>query len=418
MKGWGFSVFVALRQLRARRKQGFVSLISLISIAGVALGVAALIVVLAVMTGFHQGVKQQILGQVPQVVVQQPGSQLQQYEQLAARLAQDAAVHKVTPYMEQEVMLMVAGEVAALRLQGLKPSAPRWQQLAIRWQQHSDMPRLLQPKQGVAGVVLPQQIALQLGVGPGDRVQVVPPRFQLTPFGVLPRVGSLKVVGVQARQSGMLQSYTGHMALGSMQTLLDSGDAVSALALTLKQPDRAAAVAARLQQQVGPSLQVYYWEQLYGSFLSALRLEKLGLFIVLTIIVLVAAFNIATTLILVVLQKYRDIAVLRAMGATARSIQGIFLLQGMIIGVLGTAAGAALGLTLALQADPIIRWLESHLGVTLFDEQVYGLSQFPSQVVAGDVAAVLAVALVICVGATLYPAWRAARTDPALALRY
>jgi lipoprotein-releasing system permease protein len=260
--------------------------------------------------------------------------------------------------------------------------------------------------------------AATLGVTVGDTVKVIPPMFTITPFGLIPKMKPFRVVGIVSHRGGFLDTYFAYIPLAVAQKFFDAADQASGVEIEVASYDRATPLAAQLRDRLSFPLVVRSWEDLFGSFLSALKLEKLGLFIVLAIIVLVAAFNIATTLIMVVMEKHKDIAILRSMGATSLSIMKIFVLEGLIIGSLGTGLGTLLGVFLAKQADPIIKGLEGILKIKIFDQTVYGMDRFPSVVIPEDVVKVVLVAMTICLLATVYPAYRASRMDPGEALRY
>jgi lipoprotein-releasing system permease protein len=235
---------------------------------------------------------------------------------------------------------------------------------------------------------------------------------------MIPKMKTFRVIGIIQQQGGFIDTYFAYIDLAQAQRFFGLDGTVSGIEIEVDGFDQARPVAEALRRQYRFPYSVRSWEDLFGSFLAALNLEKLGLFIVLAIIVLVAAFNIATTLIMVVMEKHRDIAILRTMGATSRSIMKIFIFEGLIVGTLGTLLGTAFGLLLAKNADPIIKGLERLLGVKIFDQSVYGMEHFPSVVNSADVLAVVAVSMSISLLATIYPAWRASRMDPAEALRY
>jgi lipoprotein-releasing system permease protein len=414
-----YELFVSLRYLRAKRKQTFISVISFISIAGVTLGVAALIVVLAVMTGFHDGVRKQILGNIPHILVQKHGEHLSSYTDIIAKASETSPhVLSASPYITKEAMLLSRGNVAAVNVKGIESGNKVFAQSFLTVDERAVEDVLYDKELPRPGIVIGLDTATNLKVAVGDTVNVIPPMFTVTPFGMIPKMKPFRVVGVFRQRGGFIDTYFAYIDLSQAQAFFDLDGQVSGVEVEVDSFDQAVPVASQLRKEYGFPYSVRSWEDMFGSFLSALKLEKLGLFIVLGIIVLVAAFNIATTLIMVVMEKHRDIAVLRSMGATSRSIMKIFLFEGLIVGTLGTALGTGLGLLLAKNADPIIKWLERILHVKIFDQSVYGMDRFPSVVNSADVVAVIVVAMTISLLATIYPAWRAARMDPAEALRY
>jgi lipoprotein-releasing system permease protein len=414
-----YELFVSLRYLRAKRKQTFISVISFISISGITLGVAALIVVLAVMTGFHDGVRQQILGNIPHVLIQKHGADLTAPDEVVARAeASSSHVLSASPFVSKEAMLLSEKNVAAVNVKGVEDQNKIFRQSFLTEGDKDVKQVLYNPEDAQPGILIGLDTATSLGVAVGDSINVIPPMFTITPFGMIPKMKPFKVVGIFKQRGGFVDAYFAYIDIHQAQTFFDMGDTVSGVEIEVDNFDQAAPVAASLRTEYRFPHSVRSWEDMFGSFLAALKLEKLGLFIVLGIIVLVAAFNIATTLIMVVMEKHRDIAILRSMGATSRSIMKIFIFEGLIIGVLGTFLGTILGLLLAKNADPIIKGLEQMLSVKIFDQSVYGMDHFPSVVNSSDVIAVVVVALTISLFATIYPAWRAAKMDPAEALRY
>ncbi|PLX75833.1 MAG: lipoprotein-releasing system transmembrane subunit, LolC/LolE family [Desulfuromonas sp.] len=414
-----YELFVSLRYLRAKRKQTFISVISFISIAGVTLGVAALIVVLAVMTGFHDGVRQQILGNIPHVLIQKHGEELDNVNEVVEQAGQLAPlVIGAAPFVSKEAMLLSNRNVAAVNVKGVAAGHKVFRQDFLTFADQTVEQLLYDPASPIPGIIIGLDTATSLGVSVGETINVIPPMFSITPFGMIPKMKPFRVVAIFTQRGGFLDTYFAYIDLAVSQAFFDLGTGVSGVEVEVAGFDQARPVAAALREVYGYPYAVRSWEEMFGSFLSALKLEKLGLFIVLGIIVLVAAFNIATTLIMVVMEKHRDIAILRSMGATSRSIMKIFVLEGLIIGTLGTLLGTALGLLIARNADPIIKWLEGLLHVKIFEESVYGMDKFPSVVNSADVIAVVIVAMSISLLATVYPAWRAARMDPAEALRY
>ncbi len=413
----GYELFVSLRYLRAKRKQTFISVISFISIAGVTLGVAALILVQAVMTGFTEGVRQQILGNVPHVLIQRYGEGIDNPRELVEAAKKIPHVVSAAPFVAREAMLLAGGNVAAVSVKGVDEDHKILTQ-PLRTYHGDDIPELFFSPLDRPGIIIGMDTAATLDVDVGDLVNVIPPLFTVTPFGMMPKMKPFLVVGVFEKQSSLIDSFYAYIPLLEAQSFFESKGFVSGIEIEVDLFERAPFVAEQLSRQFDFPTVVRPWQSLYGSFLSALKLEKLGLFIVLAIIVLVAAFNIATTLIMVVMEKTRDIAILRAIGANARSIMKIFMFEGLIIGTLGTLLGTSLGITLAYYADTLIKGVEGLLGVQIFDQAVYGMEQFPSEIVFIEVVAVIIMAMIISLFATIYPAWRASRMDPAEALRY
>jgi lipoprotein-releasing system permease protein len=414
-----FEWFVSLRYLRAKRKQTFISVVSFISIGGVTLGVAALILVLAIMTGFHDGVRQQILGNVPHILVQKHGSALDDYQQLGQEIkASTPLVKSIAPFISQQAMLLSNRNVSAVSVKGIDADNKFLKLDMMTYEDKSVSQLLFDDESKLPGIVISFESAATLGATVGDKINVIPPMFTMTPFGMIPKMKPFRVVGVFRQSGGFFETYYAYISLPHAQSFLDMDRQVTGLEIEATSFDHTGTLAAKLREKYDYPLVVRTWEDMFGSFLSALRLEKLGLFIVLGIIVLVAAFNIATTLIMVVMEKNRDIAILRSMGAKATSIMRIFILEGLIIGGVGTTLGTSLGVLLAKNADSIIKGLENLLGISIFDQAIYGMSQFPSKVVTLDVVAVVAMALIISLVATVYPAWHAARMDPAESLKY
>lgn len=410
--------FVSLRYLRAKRKQTFISVISFISIAGVTLGVAALILVLAVMTGFTDGVRQQILGNVPHVLVQKFGEGLNDPDKVVAAAGKIDHVVSATPFVSKEAMLLSHGNVAAVTVKGVGKGHKIFGQplLTIDGQPIADS--FFDENTDRPGIIIGVDTATSVGVTIGDSLNVIPPMFNITPFGMVPKMKPFRVVGIFEKQSSIVDSFFAYIPLSVAQKFLDSVGIVSGVELEVERFDLAPQVADKLSTELPFPYVVRPWQTIYGSFLSALKLEKLGLFIVLGIIVLVAAFNIATTLIMVVMEKSRDIAILRAMGANSSSIMKIFVLEGFIIGSVGTGLGALLGVALAHYADAVIKFLERTFHIRIFDQAVYGMEHFPSDIIVSDVITVMVMAMSISLLATIYPAWRASKMDPAEALRY
>ena len=410
--------FISFRYLRAKRKQTFISIISFISIAGVSLGVAALILVLAVMSGFTDGVRRQILGNVPHVLIQHFGDGIEDPQGVVAAAKQLPHVLSASPFVSKEAMLLSKGNVSAVSVKGIDAEHKILSQPLLTLDGQPVTGSFFNLQAERPGIIIGLDTASSLGVAVGDSINVIPPLFTMTPFGMIPKMKPFQVVAIFEKQSSLVDSFYAYIPLTVAQHFFDLEGVVSGIELEVDRYDRAPQVADSLTAQFGFPTVIRPWQSIYGSFLSALKLEKLGLFIILGIIVLVAAFNIATTLIMVVMEKNRDIAILRAMGATARSIMKIFMLEGLIIGTVGTGLGTAFGVFLATYADVAIKFVERAFGIRIFDQAVYGMEHFPSEIVFSDVVVVVTMAMIICLLATIYPAWRASRMDPTEALRY
>lgn len=406
-----FELFIGGRYLRAKKK-AFISLITYLSVAGVAVGVMALIVVIAVMSGFEADLKSRILGGQAQVILMRQGGPLGDYQEVMRQAAAVDGVAAATPFIYTQIMLRSAGTVAGAVLRGVEPGTVG---RVLTTLAEVDLPEGRGAGEGegaaMPGIVLGRELAKNVGVVKGDVVQLISPRGMLSPVGHIPAMKQFRVTGYF--ESGMYEydQTFAYIHLHDAQRLLRMGDTVSGIEIRVTDIYRAREVADAILDRLGPAYYARDWMQLNRNLFKALKLERRVMFIILTLIVLVAAFNIASSLIMMVMGKTKDIAILKAMGATEASIRKIFVLNGMVIGTLGTGAGSLLGLILC----SLLKRYDIH---ELTGDIYYFTTRLPVKVEAFDVAAIVLSALVICFIATLYPARQAARLNPVDAIRY
>lgn len=410
-----FEIFVGLRYTRAKRRNHFISFISLTSMAGIALGVAALITVLSVMNGFQQTLRTRILGVISDMTITAAQGHLRAWPEVLRATVALPHVRAAAPYVRGEGMLIHGRAVSGVLVRGVIPRNERQVSVIGRKMVEGHL-RSLRP--GQFGIVLGRYLAWKLGAQLGSRVSLVIPQGEVTPAGLLPRLRRFTVVGIF--NVGMYQ-YDSGLALIDLtdaQHLYQLGDGVSGVRLKLDNIYRAPAMTAGLQEKLGDTVVVRDWAEEHANFFRALRIEKTVMFVILLLIVAVAAFNIVATLVMVVTDKKADIAILRTIGASPASIMGIFMVQGAVIGVMGTALGVIAGVLLSLNVTTIVPFLEHVFHTTFLEADVYYISELPSHLRWSDVVHTAVVSLIMSLTATLYPAWRAARTEPAEALRY
>ncbi len=408
-----FEWLVALRYLRARRKEGFISVIAGFSFIGIMLGVATLIIVMAVMNGFRQELFDKMLGLNGHVVVHSVG-QFTDYDKVAKRVR---AVHDV-----KYALPLVEGQVLASTPLGSTGAL-------VRGLREDDLKRLRAISSKVhfgtldgfdknPGIAIGSRMANTLNVKVGDSVSILTPRGASTPLGTAPRIKRYPVAAIFEIGMSEYDASIMFMPLNEAQIYFNQPDSVTVLEVVLKSPDEVAELAPKILEAGGPSVYVTDWRQRNATFFSALQVERNVMFLILTLIVLVAALNIISGLKMLVKDKARDIAILRTMGATRGSVMRIFLIAGATIGVTGTLAGLVLGVLVCLNIDHI-RWFMSWLtGTELFPAELYYLSELPAKMDVGETASVVIMALTLSVLASVYPAWRASRLDPVEALRY
>ena len=414
-----YELFVSLRYLKAKRKQAFISVITLISILGVTLGVMALIVVLAVMNGFQYEVREKILGTHTHILVMRYGGSIEDYYGIVKRIEGVSGVVAAAPFVFTQVMLSTRGGVAGALLRGIDPvSEGKVSTLPETIKEGSVSDLTDYDDDTLPGIILGKELARTLGAFLNDPVTVVSPLGEVTPLGTTPRVKRFKVTGIF--EAGMFDydSTLAYISLRSAQRFLRIGDVATALHVKVKDIYKARSIARNIEGELGFPYRANDWMAMNKNLFSALRLEKRLMFILLSLIVGVAAFNIICTLIMMVMEKNRDIAILKSMGAKRSSVMKIFVFEGLIIGVVGTFLGVVCGLLIAANIDAIADVVERLFGFKVFPKDVYYISQVPSRVDGLDVLVLVCVALGISLIATLYPAWKASSLDPAEALRY
>jgi len=410
-----YELLVGLRYTRAKRRNHFISFISLTSMAGIALGVAALIVVLSVMNGFQTELRARILGVASHVQITGANAKLSDWPAVAAIAAQNPRVRATAPFVNQQAMLSAGQAVRGAVVRGVLPEQ---EDKVADLGRHMRAGRLDALKPGEFGMVLGTDLARSIGAMPGDKVTLIAPQGQVTPAGVIPRLKQFTVVGLF--EIGMFEYDSGLVLihLEDAQILYQMDKTVSGLRLKLDDLFAARPVARELLTQLGNDYYASDWTRSHANFFRAVEIEKRVMFIILTLIVAVAAFNIVSTLVMLVTDKQADIAILRTLGASPRSVMQIFVVQGALIGVIGTLIGVIGGVILAFNVDVVVPALERTLGFKFLSKDVYYISDLPSEVQIGDVTTIGLMSLAIAFVATIYPSWRAARVNPAEALRY
>jgi lipoprotein-releasing system permease protein len=422
-----YEFFISLRYLRAKRKQVFVSIITFISMAGILLGVAALIIVLAVMNGFEKELRDKILGINAHIILMEYTGPMKDYERVKSGISTVPGVVASTPFIYTQAMLKNGDSVSGIVLRGLLPADARdvinlgrmlegrLENLSVQGREGMQMPK---PLADVPGIVLGKELARHIGAFLYDTVHVVSPQGIATPMGMVPRMKKFVVVGIFESGFYEYDSTIAYLSLADSQDFLGLGDQVTGLEIKVDNIYNARDIAGAIEQKLGYPFWARDWMKMNRNLFAALRLEKRVMFIIVGLIVLVAGFNIICTLIMVVMEKTKDIAILKSMGATSKSIMKIFMLQGVIIGGLGTLMGTVTGLLVSWNIGPISRFIENLFGFKILPGDVYYLSELPALVNYEDVAIILVGSVLISLLATLYPSRNASRLDPAEAIRY
>ncbi|MDR3159637.1 MAG: lipoprotein-releasing ABC transporter permease subunit [Zoogloeaceae bacterium] len=410
-----YEILIGLRYTRARRRNHFISFISFSSMLGVALGVTALIVVLSVMNGFQKELRTRILGVAAHVQIEGAEGRLRNWRSAAETAAAHPQTLAVAPYVQAQSMLTANQEVRGVLTRGVLPEE---EEKVADFAGYMQAGSLADLRPGEFGLVLGVDVARALRVWTGDKVTVIAPQGMATPLGMTPRMKAFTVVGVF--EVGMFEYDSGLalMHLEDAQRLYRLEDAVSGVRLKIADIFAAPRVTHDLAGMLRVNAYLTDWTKSHANFFRAVQIEKNMMFIILSLIVAVAAFNIVSTLVMAVTDKEADIAILRTLGAKSGSVMAIFIIQGALIGCVGLMLGVTGGVSLALNIDVVVPWIERLLGTQILAKDVYYISQLPSELQWGDVFTVTGIAFALALLATLYPSWRAARLQPAEALRY
>lgn len=405
--------FIGLRYTRAKRRNHFISFISMTAMLGMILGVAVLILVLSVMNGFDRELRERILGMIPHASIHTHGS-MTDWQSVAEAARQDPEVLAVAPFIQGQGMLTHAGNVHGVMVSGIMPD---WEKQVSIIGQHMVAGSLEDLRSGEYGIILGNLLARSLRVSVGDKVTMVLPEATTSPVGVLPRLKRFEVRGV-FKVGAQLDSNMALVHLSDGARLYRLGDGVHGIRLKLRDLFKAGEVGWRISSSLPGRYWASDWTRTQGNLFQAIKLEKTMIGLLLLMIVAVAAFNIISTLVMVVTDKQADIAILRTMGASPRTIMATFMVQGAVIGVIGTLLGTLLGVVLALSVSDVVAWLEHTFNIQFLSSDVYFISYIPSQILVDDIVIVAFSALALSFLATLYPSLRAAKIQPAEALRY
>ena len=414
----GYEWFIGLRYLKAKRKQTFISIITIISILGFALGVFALIVVLAVMSGFEKTLRQKILGtQAHLVVLKMNQEGMDHYEEVVKEVERVKGVVAATPFISTQVMLSSESNVFGVVLTGIDPDRVG-KVIELARNMKAGSLQDLKAEGESPGIILGIELAKRLGVSINDPIQVISPLGTMTPMGMMPKMKRFRVLGIF--YSGMYEfdNTLAYISIPSAQKFLNMDSRVTGIEIKTDDIYKVKKIGQEIRQKLGVPFWTKDWMEMNRNLFSALKLEKAVMFILLVLIVLVAAFNIISTLIMVVMEKNKDIAILKSMGAPSKGILTIFIIEGGVIGVVGTFLGTVIGLITALNLEKVSGFVEKLLGFKFLPSDVYYIDKLPSEVNPTDVVMIVVTAILISLLATLYPSWRASKLDPAEGLRY
>jgi lipoprotein-releasing system permease protein len=410
-----YELFIGLRYTRAKRRNHFISFISMISMLGIGLGVMALIVVLSVMNGFQKEIRARILGITPHLQISSDSGHLNNWTQALEIVENHPEVRAAAPYVNGQGMVSLNESVQGVMVRGILPDA---EQKLIALGDKMKHGALKDLRAGEFNIVLGVDLARSLGAHVGDSVLLITPQGQFTPAGMMPRLKQFHVAGIFEIGMSPYDNALALIHIEDAQKLYRMGDSVSGISGSLHNLDLAPKVAYELEDKFPNNTYVSDWTRQNANYFAVVAMEKKMMFIILSLIVLVAAFNIVSTLVMAVTDKQADIAILRTLGASPRSIMQIFMVQGMLIGLIGMAAGVLGGVLLALNISTIVPFIEQLFGVQFLSKEFYYISELPSDLQQADVFVVAGMSFLISLLATLYPSWRAANIQPAEALRY
>lgn len=410
------SLFIGLRYTRAKRRNHFISFIAMFSMVGIMLGVAVLITVLSVMNGFDREIRERVFSMVPAITVGSLTGQVVDWQRVQKEVNNFNGVVASAPFVTGEVLLSHGGGVQAALISGILPDQEKH---ITEIAEKMTVGKLSDLTAGQFGIILGEELAHALKANIGDKVTVVTPQVTMSPAGVMPRFKRFTVIGLFRAGSGFgFDRGLGFVQMEDAQKLLGLGGNVTGLHIATDEPYSSPLLAKYMMTQLSPMATVSTWADQFGEFFRAVQLEKTMMFMILLLIVAVAAFNLVSTLVMVVNEKTADIAILRTYGATPAMIMRIFMIQGGLIGVFGTLFGVILGVLLASNVTVIVNWIQDVFHVQFLSSNVYFVNYLPSVIEWSDILTISGTSLLLSLLATIYPAWRAAKLDPVEALRY